>query len=165
MTSKQPEKHCANNCTATTSSRLLATTAKSWAVTSDATILQRPRRRIGLPAPSNANTGNTTEFRSDPHKPHPQPAPAGFFNAMTASKTSPETVAKIIRDAMMAIPKPRNPVKKKTPATVSLKHAKADFSSAKITHIPLPKAPPNIVRNALVRAPYVPRELDYRGRQ
>ena len=75
------------------------------------------------------------------------------------------TVAKIIRDAMMSIPKPRNPVKKKTPATVNLKHAKADYSGAKITHIPLPKAPTNIVRNALVRAPYVPRELDYRGRQ
>lgn len=75
------------------------------------------------------------------------------------------TVAKIIRDAMMAIPKPHNPVKKKTPATVNLKHAKADYSGAKITHIPLPKAPPHIVCNALVRAPYVPRELDYRGRQ
>lgn len=74
------------------------------------------------------------------------------------------TVAKIIRDAMMAIPKTRSPAKQKA-ATVSLKHAKADYSRVKITHIPLPKAPPHIVCNASVRERYVPRELDYRGRQ
>lgn len=74
------------------------------------------------------------------------------------------TVAKIIRDAMMAIPKTRSPAKQKA-ATVSLKHAKADYSRVKITRIPLPKAPPHIVCNASVRERYVPSELSYRGRQ
>ena len=110
---------------------------------------------------------------------------------MTASKTPPETigqiramcgrgmsgrqiardlnmpsttVAKIIRDAMMAIPKTRSPAKQKA-ATVSLKHAKADYSRVKITRIPLPEAPPHIVCNASVRERYVPSELSYRGRQ
>lgn len=74
------------------------------------------------------------------------------------------TVAKIIRDAMTAIPKTRSPAKQKA-ATVSLKHAKADYSRVKITRIPLPKAPPHIVCNASVRERYVPSELSYRGRQ
>ena len=110
---------------------------------------------------------------------------------MTASKTPPETVgqiramcgrgmsgrqiardlnmpsttvAKIIRDAMTAIPKTRSPEKQKALLSIS-KTAKADYSQATITRIPLPKAPPHIVCNASVRERYVPSELSYRGQQ
>ena len=76
----------------------------------------------------------------------------------------PTTVRMIIRDAMTVIPKNRSPAKQKAVLSIS-KTAKADYSQAKITRIPLPKAPPHIVCNASVRERYVPSELSYRGRQ
>lgn len=77
---------------------------------------------------------------------------------------APTTVRMIIRDAMTVIPKNRSPAKQKAVLSIS-KTAKADYSSAKITRIPLPKAPPHLVRNSLMRGDYCPAELAYRGRQ
>lgn len=77
---------------------------------------------------------------------------------------APTTVRMIIQSAMSVIPKNRSPAKQKAALSIS-KGAKADYSSAKITRIPLPKAPPHIVCNASVRERYAPSELSYRGRQ
>jgi len=109
---------------------------------------------------------------------------------MTASKTSPETVGQIramcgrgmsgrqiardlnmapttvrmiIQSAMTAIPKNRSPAKQKAAQSIS-KTAKADYSQAKVTRIPLPSPPPHLVRNSLMGGSYFPAELDYRGR-
>lgn len=69
--------------------------------------------------------------------------------------------AKILRHILKILPTPRAPAKEAPQKTLS-RHAKADYSSAKVTRVPMTPYTGDRVNNALARDPYVPRELTYR---
>lgn len=101
---------------------------------------------------------------------HTHPEVLGKIRAMTRQGISgrqiarelnipASTVARLIADVLIAIPKKR--VKLASETNRINKNAIADYSKAKYTRLELPTHP-HIVCNSLMRERYVPNELQYR---